>query len=122
MDVTAGRILSCVVFAVSLLIGATIAISSPTNAQTMCPDGTYVSGETCVLAPDGTYVSGGRGYGWPQIAPDGSYVSGALGSQPVMTPEGGFVGGGRGSVMCPDGSYVSGWSCVLAPDGRYVGE
>jgi len=53
-------------------------------AQTLCPDGTYVGGDTCKMAPDGSYVGG-----TPQIAPDGSYVGGT----PQITPNGSYVGG-----------------------------
>lgn len=31
-------------------------VSGAATAQTLCPDGTYVGGERCVLAPDGSYV------------------------------------------------------------------
>lgn len=38
-------------FAVLMLLGSAVA-----QAQTLCPNGTYVSGNWCVLAPDGSYV------------------------------------------------------------------
>jgi hypothetical protein len=63
---------------------------------TLCPDGGYVKGNTCVLAPDGRYVDGN-----PQLAPDGKYV------------------GGKGQLtLCPDGGYTVG-ECRLMPDGTY---
>ncbi len=32
-----------------------MAISTSSQALTLCPDGTYVAGPTCTLMPDGTY-------------------------------------------------------------------
>ena len=88
-----------------LLLGAVPA----SNAQTLCPDGSYVGG-SCSLAPDGTYV-GGK----PKLAPDGTYVGG----KPTLAPDGSYVGGKP--RLAPDGTYVGG-DPALAPDGSYVGE
>jgi hypothetical protein len=98
-----------------ILIAAGLVIFIPhySQAATLCPDGTYVGGNSCQLAPDGSYVSGSSS---PRLAPDGTYTGG----QPRLAPDGTYVGG-RGSVtLCPDGSYVNG-RCEPAPDGRYVG-
>jgi hypothetical protein len=73
------------------------------GAQTLCPDGSYVSGST-----------GGQP---SQIAPDGSYTSGP----PRIAPNSGYVGGQGPVTICPDGSFVAG-SCHLAPNGKYVGD
>lgn len=45
----------------------------------------------------------------------------ALAPIPQMAPDGSYVPGGGRITMCPDGSYVSG-NCVMAPDGKYVGQ
>lgn len=79
---------------------------------TLCPNGTYASGP-CNIAPDGTYVSGR-----PTLAPNGKYVGGT----PTLMPRGTYVGGNGRVALCPDGSYVGGDRCVLAPNGRYVGQ
>ena len=55
-----------------LLIGAILCTSllvMSVSAQTLAPDGTYVSGDHAELAPDGTYVGG-----TPELVPDGSYT------------------------------------------------
>ena len=39
------------------------------EAQTLCPDGSYVGGDSCNMASDGSYVDGD-----PTMAPDGNYV------------------------------------------------
>lgn len=41
-------------------------------AQKLCPDGTFVGGDTCKLCPDGTFVSGDT----CKLAPDGTFVGG----------------------------------------------
>jgi hypothetical protein len=92
-----------------------IFISLPVSASTLCPDGTYVAGDTCTLAPNGKYV-GGRD---STLAPDGSYVGGRQGSR--LAPDGSYVGGSGQMHLCPDGSYVNG-NCRLTPNGKYVGE
>lgn len=55
---------------ISAVIGPLLfgALSLAAQAQTLCPDGSYVGGEPD-LAPDGTYVGGD-----PTLAPDGTYV------------------------------------------------
>lgn len=78
--------------------------------QTLCPDGSYVGGESCILSPDGTFVDDA-----PNLAPDGSYVGG----EPELAPDGSYVGGEP--MLAPDGSYVGG-EPTLAPDGSYVGQ
>lgn len=78
----------------------------------ICADGSYVAG-TCNLAPDGTYTGG-----LPRLAPDGTYVGGT----PRLAPNGSYVGGSGRTIMCPDGSYVSGERCRLTPSGTYVGQ
>ncbi len=56
----------------------------------------------CALAPHGSYHP--KGDTPPQLTPGGTYVP------------------GRGKVtLCPDGTYVAGSRCILAPDGSYVG-
>jgi hypothetical protein len=93
----------------------------------LCPDGTFVAGNTCRLAPNGKYISGDSP---ARLAPDGTYTSGT----PRLTPKGNFIGeperpkrdGDRLRLppvqrMCPDGTYVYG-VCRLQPNGKYVGE
>jgi hypothetical protein len=113
------------------LIGLAIVLGASghlkTQAATLCPDGTYVSGTTCRLAPNGKYVSGDSPM---RLAPNGTYTSGT----PRLTPKGTFIGEpeqpgdrrGRTPLaqvqrMCPDGTYVYGF-CRLQPNGKYVGE
>jgi hypothetical protein len=94
--------------------GSGSSASMATGAKmNMCPDGSYVFGDSCHLAPDGTFV-GGR----PVMAPDGSFVSG----RPTLTPAGNFVGGTGKTTLCPDGSWVGGTRCKLMPNGMYIGE
>ncbi len=38
-----------------LFIGIALLLTISASAYTLCPDGTYVSGDTCTLMPDGTY-------------------------------------------------------------------
>lgn len=92
---------------------STFDTSARTRGSVMaCGNGQYVFGTRCFAAPDGTYVSGP-----PRLAPDGSYVAGT----PRIAPNGRYVGGAGQIIACPDGSYVAGSSCVMTPDGRYVG-
>ena len=95
-------------FTVAGVVILSMSMSGASSAQTLCPDGTFVGGTSCVLAPDGSYVGG-----TPQLAPDGTYVSG----QPQLAPDGSYVGGPP--ELAPDGSYVGG-SPLLAPDGSYI--
>lgn len=110
--------------AASILV---VGMPSVALAQYLCPDGNYVSRGPCTICPNGKYVGGGAQC---QIAPDGSYVprqeSNSKGttsnsSPPQITPNGRYVQGGAGMTICPDGSYVAGTSCVIAPNGKYVG-
>ena len=55
--------------------------------MTMCPDGSYVSGNRCNLTPNGGYI-GGRSSRNMNLCPDGSYVSGNC----KLTPSGRYVG------------------------------
>ena len=79
------------------------------QAQTLCPDGSYIGGSSCSMTPKGTYVDGE-----PHLAPDGTYVGG----EPSLAPDGSYVGGDP--ELAPDGTYVGG-EPLLAPDGSYVG-
>jgi hypothetical protein len=45
-------------------------LSVPAGSVALCPDGTYVAGDTCTLCPDGSYVGGKR----CKLNPDGSYT------------------------------------------------
>ena len=101
---------------VSLLF-VSVLTPTPSEAQYLCPDGTYAERGPCTLCPDGSYVGGG---GQCQLAPDGSYVPAARGA-PQLAPDGTYLPGGGQPVLCPNGSYVVGRSCVLTPDGRYIG-
>lgn len=87
--------------------------SRPSTVQpSLCPNGQYVMGR-CSITPDGTFVGGN-----PTLAPNGSYVGG----KPSLAPDGSWVGENSGrTTLCPDGSWVGGTTCVLAPDGRYLG-
>ena len=72
-----------------------------------CPDGSNVAGIKCNRCPDGIYV-GGLSCKW---AGQG-YVAGP----PISGPD------VPNRVLCPDGiTYVIGSSCVLKPDGSFVG-
>lgn len=94
--------------------------SAASHSQVMCPDGSFVSRAPCTMCPDGTFVGGSASC---QMAPNGRFVAQDP-HQPrsvQMAPDGSFVSGGRGIVMCPDGSFVAGTRCVMAPNGRFVG-
>ena len=56
-----------------LLLVCLTTFSAGTQAATLCPDGTYVHGNSCRLAPNGSYVSGTQSI---QLAPDGTYTDG----------------------------------------------
>jgi len=88
-------------------------------AQTLCPDGNYVSKGPCVLCPNGKYVGNGAQC---QLTPGGTYVERKELSSPQLTPNGSYVSGGSRQILCPDGSYVAGSRCVLTPNGKYVGQ
>lgn len=47
---------------------AIMAFGIGAQAGTLCPDGTYVGGDTCTLCPDGTYSGGSC-----ELMPDGTY-------------------------------------------------
>jgi hypothetical protein len=79
----------------------------PGNAGTQCPDGSYVSGDRCVLAPNGTYVSRGGPVG---LAPNSTFPIGRI----IPST------GRQGATLCPNGQYVIG-ACHLQPDGSYIG-
>jgi hypothetical protein len=95
-----------------------IATVSLASAQTLCPDGSYVSNGPCQLCPDGSYIAGGDAC---VLTPKGDYVP-ERPDGPRLAPDGTYVPGGAPTILCPDGSYVSGTRCVLAPDGSYLGE
>ena len=65
------------------LVGA-CCLAGLANAQTLCPDGSWVGGDECRLAPDGSWVDDE-----PKLAPDGSWVGG----EPELAPDGSWVGG-----------------------------
>ena len=109
------KMLSIVSASVALLF---VGFSSVAQASYMCPDGSYVSQGPCTLCPNGRYVGGGAQC---QMTPDGSYVPRQENSNPRMAPDGSYIQGGGGMTMCPDGSYVAGSSCVMTPNGGYVG-
>lgn len=67
------------------------------------------------MAPDGSWV-----FGRPRLAPDGRTWIGSVGN-PTRLPDGRWVSGSGSSIMCPNGLFVIGKSCRLAPDGSYVG-
>ena len=52
-----------------LFVFLALLISQSAHAA-LCPDGTYVSGDTCTLAPDGSYVKGDHA----TLAPDGTVL------------------------------------------------
>ena len=96
-----------------------VALSAlPSTAQVLCPDGSYVSMGPCRLCRDGSYVSA---TGACTLTPAGTYIPKESGG-PKLAPDGTYVPGGAPTILCPDGSYVSGTRCVLAPDGSYVGK
>jgi len=96
-------------FSVSLVL---LLWASPGNAGTQCPDGSYVSGDRCVLAPNGTYVSRGGPVG---LAPNSTFPIGR-----IAPSTGAAVGARQGATLCPNGQYVIG-VCHLQPDGSYIG-
>jgi hypothetical protein len=95
------------------IMGALVA-----SGQTMCPDGSFVGGPSCVMAPNGKFVSGSSQ--GPQIAPDGSFVSGSR-KGPQIAPDGSFTSGRGRVTLCADGSFVSG-NCRMTPNGKFVGD
>ena len=66
------------VFRTALLAGSILGMFSVSGsyAQTMAPDGTFVSGDTYTMAPDGTFVGGSES----TMAPDGTWVGSDNGS------------------------------------------
>jgi hypothetical protein len=48
---------------------ASAALASAARAETLCPDGTFVPGDSCLLSFDGSHVIGG-----PKTLPDVVYV------------------------------------------------
>lgn len=105
--------------AVSLLFG--FVVFSAANSQVMCPDGSFVSSGPCTMCPNGSFVGGGASC---QLAPNGQFVAqDPRNPKPAqLAPDGSFVSGGRGMTMCPDGSFVAGSRCVMAPNGRFMGQ
>ena len=71
---------------VSTLLFALL-LSSPALSA-ICPDGSYVSGNSCTMAPNGQYVGGGNA----TLAPNGSYVGG---NRAILAPNGSYVGSGN---------------------------
>jgi len=55
-----------------LLFSLTLSFIGLANASTLCPNGTYVGGNTCTLCPNGQYVGGQT----CQLTPNGGYVGG----------------------------------------------
>lgn len=46
----------------------------------------------------------------------------SFGGTPRMAPDESFVNGGNGrTTMCPDGTFVGGSTCVITPNGKFVG-
>lgn len=98
---------------------ATLSIVASVQAQTLCPNGQFVSSPPCTLCPDGSFVGGGQRC---VLAPNGQFVGGGANGDatPRLAPNGQFVGGNKPITLCPDGSFVAG-QCVLAPNGKFVG-
>ena len=94
-----------------LLMASAAFLMQPAMAK-MCPDGSYVAGNTCKLCPNGKYVGGKK----CDLNPDGSYTAG----KGKLTPNGSYVPGNK-RRLCPDGSYVAGNRCKLMPNGTYIG-
>jgi hypothetical protein len=88
----------------------------PASAQVSCPDGSYVGRGPCRVCPGGTYVGAGESC---QTTPKKNVP--ARPGSPRGTPGGSDASGAGNTVQCPDGSYVTGRRCVLAPDGSYIG-
>ncbi len=105
--------------AVGLFVG--FVVSTTAYSQVMCPNGSFVSRGPCTMCPDGSFVGGGASC---QLAPNGQFVAqDPRNPRPAkMAPDGNFVSGGRGTTMCPDGSFVAGSRCVMAPNGKFVGQ
>ena len=55
-----------------LMAGLVSVFASTSQAQTLCPDGSFVNGP-CRLAPNGSFVGGN---GNIQLAPNGTYTNG----------------------------------------------
>jgi len=119
---------------IGLLVVSLLLVSGSVFAQVLCPDGSFVARGPCQLCPDGTFIGGS---GRCQIAPDGSFVpegripahqtpSGGFMPErtlfPQIAPDRSFHQGGRQLTLCPDGTFVAGTRCVLAPNGRFVGQ
>ena len=94
------------IYLVMLFLPVILSAGENTHVDS-CPDGSNVAGIKCNRCPDGTYV-GGLSCRW---AGQG-YVAGP----PIVHPD------VPNRVLCPDGiTYVIGSSCVLKPDGSFVG-
>jgi hypothetical protein len=80
------------------------------EAGTQCPDGSYVSGDRCMLMPNGTYASSGGSVG---LAPNSAFPIGRIPPSNALAPQ-------PRTTLCPNGQYVIG-TCHLNPDGSYSG-
>ena len=88
---------------------------SAVEAQTLCPDGTYVGGESRASWLRMTRMFQGTSLSsWPRM----EHIQVETLNWPRMHS---YVGGGGDPRLCPDGTYVVG-ECELTPNGSYVGE
>ena len=55
---------------ITLFFALAMPLVSYPGSYTICPDGSYVGGDTCSITPDGSYV-GGKSY---TMTSDGNYV------------------------------------------------
>jgi hypothetical protein len=57
-------------------------LAGAARADTLCPDGTFVPGDSCILSFDGSHVIGG-----PKTLPDVVYVEGRVALLPLRVRE-----------------------------------
>ena len=93
-----------------LLLLLLLAPAFEAPAQVLCPNGSYVSTAPCRMCPDGSYVDGNSRC---KMGTDGRYTP-----KTTVPPD----PGNSQTIRCPDGTYVAGTRCVLAPDGSYIGQ
>lgn len=85
-------------------------------ASTECPNGNWVSADSCVECPDGNW------YGGTSCVelPTGTWTGTDNGSATTECPDGNWVPNSS-CIECPDGNWYGGTSCIELPNGTWTG-
>lgn len=103
-----------------LAVGGALAILGCGDAAAdgvLCPNGAYVARGPCTLCPDGGYVGAGTLCAGAQV---GTFAAPATRRTALSAPP--ARSSSIRTILCPDGSYVTGTRCVQTGTGRYTGE